>query len=75
MTPLDRPVWCAPIRGSASSTHKLAGSLTQASMLHLGEGPFADVLEPLIDRAYTMTASTSGGVTRFIWATIEPMPM
>ena len=42
-----------------SSTHKLAGSLTQASMLHLGEGPFADVLEPLIDRAYTMTASTS----------------
>lgn len=42
-----------------SSTHKLAGALTQASMLHLGEGQFADVLEPLIDRAYTMTASTS----------------
>ena len=42
-----------------SSTHKLAGSLTQASMLHLGEGPFADRLEPLIERAYTMTASTS----------------
>ena len=42
-----------------SSTHKLAGSLTQASMLHLGDGPLADVLEPLVDRAYTMTASTS----------------
>ncbi|NLA65849.1 MAG: amino acid decarboxylase [Leucobacter sp.] len=42
-----------------SSTHKLAGSLTQASMLHLGEGPFADRLEPLVQRAYTMTASTS----------------
>jgi arginine decarboxylase len=42
-----------------SSTHKLAGSLTQASMLHLGEGPFAEQLTPLIERAYTMTASTS----------------
>lgn len=42
-----------------SSTHKLAGSLTQASMLHLGEGPFAELLEPLVNRAYTMTASTS----------------
>ncbi|GAA1853849.1 aminotransferase class I/II-fold pyridoxal phosphate-dependent enzyme [Brevibacterium marinum] len=42
-----------------SSTHKLAGSLTQSAMLHLGEGPFADVLEPLIARAMTMTASTS----------------
>lgn len=42
-----------------SSTHKLAGSLTQSAMLHLGEGPFADQLEPLVARAYTMTASTS----------------
>ncbi|SMX89746.1 Arginine/lysine/ornithine decarboxylase [Brevibacterium sp. 239c] len=42
-----------------SSTHKLAGSLTQSAMLHLGEGPFAEALEPLIDRAMTMTASTS----------------
>ncbi|WGW13264.1 amino acid decarboxylase [Saxibacter everestensis] len=42
-----------------SSTHKLAGSLTQSAMLHLGEGPFADVLEPLVERAFTMTASTS----------------
>ena len=42
-----------------SSTHKLAGSLTQSAMLHLGEGPFADRLEPLVERAFTMTASTS----------------
>lgn len=42
-----------------SSTHKLAGSFTQSAMLHLGEGPFADRLEPLVARAYTMTASTS----------------
>lgn len=42
-----------------SSTHKLAGSFTQSAMLQLGEGPFADRLEPLVDRAYTMTASTS----------------
>lgn len=42
-----------------SSTHKLGGSLTQSAMLHLGDGPFADRLEPLIERAFTMTASTS----------------
>lgn len=42
-----------------SSTHKLAGSLTQSAMLHLGEGPFAERLEPLVDRAYSMTSSTS----------------
>lgn len=42
-----------------SSTHKLAGSLTQSAMLHLGKGPFAEVLESLIARAMTMTASTS----------------
>ena len=42
-----------------SSTHKLAGSLTQSAMLHLGNGPFADQLEPLIERAFAMTASTS----------------
>src|SRR5699024_10077284 len=41
-----------------SSTHKLAGSLTQSAMLHLGKGPFAEVLESLIARAMTMTAST-----------------
>lgn len=42
-----------------SSTHKLAGSLTQSAMLHLGDTEFADRLEPLVARSYTMTASTS----------------
>jgi len=42
-----------------SSTHKLAGSLTQSAMLHLGGGAFADRLEPLVARAFSMTASTS----------------
>ena len=42
-----------------SSTHKLAGSLTQSAMLHLGDTPFAARLEPLVARAFSMTASTS----------------
>ncbi|MEV6398315.1 amino acid decarboxylase [Streptomyces sp. NPDC051907] len=42
-----------------SSTHKLAGSLTQSAMLHLGHGPFADALEPLVDRAFRLVQSTS----------------
>ncbi len=42
-----------------SSTHKLAGSLTQSAMLHLGEGPFADQLEPLLDRALRTFQTTS----------------
>lgn len=42
-----------------SSTHKLGGSLTQSAMLHLGDGPFAAVLEPLVERAVSITASTS----------------
>ncbi|WP_440311685.1 aminotransferase class I/II-fold pyridoxal phosphate-dependent enzyme [Leucobacter chromiireducens] len=42
-----------------SSTHKLAGSLTQSAMLHLGHGPYAERLEPLVARAFSMTASTS----------------
>lgn len=42
-----------------SSTHKLAGSLTQSAMLQLGHGVFAERLEPLVARAYTMTSSTS----------------
>ena len=53
----------SPVRLGAdlvvSSTHKLAGSLTQSAMLHLGHGPFADALEPLVERAFTLTASTS----------------
>lgn len=42
-----------------SNTHKLGGSLSQSAMLHLGEGPFAEILEPLLERAYTLTQSTS----------------
>jgi lysine decarboxylase len=42
-----------------SSTHKLAGSLTQSAMLHLADGPFASRLEPLLDRAFRSLQSTS----------------
>ncbi|MFD0527442.1 aminotransferase class I/II-fold pyridoxal phosphate-dependent enzyme [Kitasatospora arboriphila] len=42
-----------------SSTHKLGGALTQAAMLHLGNGPFADRLEPLVERVFHLTQSTS----------------
>ena len=42
-----------------SSTHKLGGSLTQSAMLHLADGPFADALEPLVQRAFMLTMSTS----------------
>ncbi|WP_105037019.1 aminotransferase class I/II-fold pyridoxal phosphate-dependent enzyme [Cryobacterium aureum] len=42
-----------------SSTHKQAGSLTQSAMIHLGYGPFADQLEPLIERAHRAVQSTS----------------
>lgn len=42
-----------------SSTHKLAGSLTQSAMLLLGDGRFTERLQPLVERAYMMTASTS----------------
>lgn len=42
-----------------SSTHKMGGSLHQSAMLHLANGPFADELEPLLDRAHRTTQSTS----------------
>ncbi|CAB4329200.1 MAG: aminotransferase class V-fold PLP-dependent enzyme [Actinobacteria bacterium] len=42
-----------------SSTHKLGGSLGQSAMLHLAEGPYADDLEPLLDRAFKSMQSTS----------------
>lgn len=42
-----------------SSTHKMAGSFTQSAMLLLAEGPFADQLEVLVDRAFTLTQTTS----------------
>ena len=41
------------------STHKLAGSLTQSALLHLGDTEFADRLDPALARAFMMTASTS----------------
>lgn len=44
---------------TVSSTHKLGGSLTQSAMLHLSDGPYADTLEPLLERAYMLTQSTS----------------
>lgn len=53
----------SPLRQGAdlviSSTHKLAASLTQSAMLHLGDGPFVERLTPLVDRAWQMTSSTS----------------
>ena len=42
-----------------SSTHKLGGSLSQTAMLHLGNGSFADQLEPLVERAFRSMQSTS----------------
>ena len=42
-----------------SSTHKLAGSLSQSAMLHLGKGEFAETLEPLLDRVFQSLQSTS----------------
>lgn len=44
---------------TVSSTHKLGGSLTQSAMLHLGHGQFAEELEPLLERAYMLTQTTS----------------
>jgi arginine decarboxylase len=41
-----------------SSTHKLGGSLTQSAMLHLGNGPFVDLFEPLVNRAFRSMQST-----------------
>lgn len=53
----------SPVRLGAdlvvSSTHKLASSLSQAAMLHLGNGMIADHLEEHVERSIHMTASTS----------------
>ena len=53
----------SPLRQGADlcimSTHKLTTSLSQSALLHLGHGEFADRLEPLLERAFAMTASTS----------------
>lgn len=42
-----------------SSTHKLAGSLTQSAMLLLGDGPHAEALGAAVDRVSKMVTSTS----------------
>jgi arginine decarboxylase len=42
-----------------SSTHKIVGSLTQSAMLHLGRGAADLIGEDIVDRAVTLTESTS----------------
>jgi lysine decarboxylase len=42
-----------------SSMHKLGGSMGQTALIHLGHGPYADRLEPLVDRAMRSMRSTS----------------
>jgi arginine decarboxylase len=42
-----------------SSTHKIVGSLTQSAMLHLGHGSAGLIDEDTVDRAVTLTESTS----------------
>jgi arginine decarboxylase len=42
-----------------SSTHKIVGSLTQSAMLHLGNAPERLIGEDTVDRAVTLTESTS----------------
>ncbi|MBX3115933.1 MAG: PLP-dependent transferase [Cryobacterium sp.] len=42
-----------------SSTHKFGGSLTQSAMIQLADGPFADELEALVQRAFMVSQSTS----------------
>src|SRR6185312_4398688 len=42
-----------------SSTHKIVGSLTQSAMLHLGDGGAERIGEDAVDRAVTLTESTS----------------
>jgi arginine decarboxylase len=42
-----------------SSTHKIVGSLTQSAMLHLGHSSSGLISEDAVDRAVTLTESTS----------------
>jgi lysine decarboxylase len=42
-----------------SSTHKIVGSLTQSAMLHLGHGSDELLDQDFVDRAVTLTESTS----------------
>jgi arginine/lysine/ornithine decarboxylase len=42
-----------------NSTHKFGGSLTQSAMLHIADTEHGRALEPLIERAFRLTQSTS----------------
>ena len=42
-----------------ASMHKLGGSLGQTALLHVGHGPLARRLEPLLERAFRSMQSTS----------------
>ncbi len=42
-----------------SSTHKIVGSMTQSAMLHLGPGAAGRIGADVVDRAVTLTESTS----------------
>lgn len=42
-----------------ASMHKLGGSLGQTALLHVGHGPLAQRLEPLLERAFRSMQSTS----------------
>lgn len=42
-----------------SSTHKIVGSLTQSAMLHFGHGADKFIAQDTVDRAVTLTESTS----------------
>lgn len=42
-----------------SSTHKLAGSLSQTAMFHLGHSAFAAQFEPMVERSFRSLQSTS----------------
>jgi lysine decarboxylase len=48
-----------------SSTHKIVGSLTQSAMLHLGHGGIERIGEDVVDRAVTLTESTSPNALLF----------
>ena len=48
-----------------SSTHKIVGSLTQSAMLHLGRGAGDLIGEDTVDRAVTLTESTSPSALLF----------
>jgi lysine decarboxylase len=48
-----------------SSTHKIVGSLTQSAMLHLGRGAGEMIGEDTVDRAVTLTESTSPNALLF----------